>query len=136
MLDLNTIRADFAAYLVAHAATRHSLDAALMHVVERAYQQGIADGRQDPVPMPPMLQDPGQDLDAGLAAGMRSPLRDADGGMAAKGLPGTAPGAGQGGGSAQGHGQTASQAPRGGVAHNFLDVIEELHVRMFGRRKP
>ena len=43
MLDLNQVRADFAAFLVDHAGHRHSLDAALMHVVERAYQQGIAD---------------------------------------------------------------------------------------------
>ncbi len=44
MLDLNRVRADFATYLVGHAGKRHSLDAALMHVVERAYQQGLADG--------------------------------------------------------------------------------------------
>lgn len=44
MLDLNTIRADFAAFLAAHAATKHSLDAALMRVVEHAYQQGLTDG--------------------------------------------------------------------------------------------
>lgn len=44
MLDLNTIRADFAAFLAANAATKHSLDAALMYVVEMAYQQGMAEG--------------------------------------------------------------------------------------------
>lgn len=43
MLDLNQVRADFADFLADHAGTRHSLDAALMHVVERAYQQGMAD---------------------------------------------------------------------------------------------
>lgn len=43
MLDINLIRADFAAYLAAHASTRHSLDAALMHVVQRAYRQGMTD---------------------------------------------------------------------------------------------
>lgn len=44
MLDLNTIRSDFAAFLAAHATTKHSLDAALMRVVEQAYQQGLEDG--------------------------------------------------------------------------------------------
>lgn len=43
MLDLNRVRAEFADFLADHAGTRHSLDAALMHVVERAYQQGMAD---------------------------------------------------------------------------------------------
>lgn len=46
MLDLNQVRADFADFLADHAGTRHSLDAALMHVVERAYQQGLADGQE------------------------------------------------------------------------------------------
>lgn len=49
MLDLNAVRAAFAAFLVDHAGHRHSLDAALMHVVERAYQQGLADGSLVPV---------------------------------------------------------------------------------------
>lgn len=44
MLDINRVRSDFAAYLAEHAATRYSLDAALMHVVERAYRQGLEDG--------------------------------------------------------------------------------------------
>lgn len=48
MLDLNQVRADFAAFLAVNAATRHSLDAALMHVVERAYQQGIEDAGRVP----------------------------------------------------------------------------------------
>lgn len=43
MLDLNQVRADFAEYLASNANKRHSLDAALMHVVERAYQKGMAD---------------------------------------------------------------------------------------------
>lgn len=44
MLDLNDIRAQFAAFLASNANKRNSLDAALMHVVEQAYQRGIADG--------------------------------------------------------------------------------------------
>ena len=48
MLDLNQIRADFAAHLGIHANRLHSLDAALMHVVERAYQQGLADAYRIP----------------------------------------------------------------------------------------
>jgi hypothetical protein len=50
MLDLNQVRADFADFLADHAGTRHSLDAALMHVVERAYQQGMADAWRAPEP--------------------------------------------------------------------------------------
>lgn len=45
MLDLNAVRADFAAFLVDHAGHRHSLDAALMHVVEQAYRKGLADAQ-------------------------------------------------------------------------------------------
>ena len=48
MLDPNRVRAEFADFLADHAGTRHSLDAALMHVVERAYQQGMADAAQVP----------------------------------------------------------------------------------------
>lgn len=59
MLDLNQVRADFAAFLVDHAGHRHSLDAALMHVVERAYQQGIADA----VLIPDAVSAPIPDLD-------------------------------------------------------------------------
>lgn len=43
MLDLNQVRAEFAEYLASNANKRHSLDAALMHVVEAAYQKGMAD---------------------------------------------------------------------------------------------
>lgn len=46
MLDLNAVRADFAAFLVDHAGHRHSLDAALMHVVEQAYRRGLADAME------------------------------------------------------------------------------------------
>lgn len=45
MLDLNAIRAQFADYLASNANKRHSLDAALMHVVEFAYQKGIEDAK-------------------------------------------------------------------------------------------
>lgn len=48
MLDLVAIRARFAAYLAANAGTKHSLDAALMHVVQQAYQQGLEDARTIP----------------------------------------------------------------------------------------
>ena len=44
MLDLNSIRAEFAQRLAADS-TRFSMDAALAYVVERAYQQGILDGQ-------------------------------------------------------------------------------------------
>ena len=43
MLDLNTVRAEFAEFLASNASKRHSLDAALMHVVEMAYQSGMND---------------------------------------------------------------------------------------------
>jgi hypothetical protein len=43
MLDLNQVRADFATYLASNANKRHSLDAALMHVVQAAYQKGMSD---------------------------------------------------------------------------------------------
>ncbi len=43
MIDLNTIRAEFARRLSADS-TRFSMDAALAHVVEMAYRQGIQDG--------------------------------------------------------------------------------------------
>ena len=49
MLDLNAVRADFAAFLVDHAGHRHSLDAALMHVVEQAYRKGLEDAALVPV---------------------------------------------------------------------------------------
>ncbi len=49
MLDLNQVRADFAQYLASNANKRHSLDAALMHVVQAAYQKGIADAAIIPV---------------------------------------------------------------------------------------
>lgn len=48
MLDVNEVRAMFATYLADHASHRHSLDAALMHVVEVAYQRGMADAPRCP----------------------------------------------------------------------------------------
>jgi len=64
MLDLNRVRADFADFLADHAGTRHSLDAALMHVVERAYQQGL----DDAVLVPVAVSAPIADIDFEVAA--------------------------------------------------------------------
>jgi len=50
MLDLNQIRREFAEFL-AQDPTRFRMDAALAHVVTRAYQQGIQDAQ--PVGQPP-----------------------------------------------------------------------------------
>ena len=57
MLDLNTIRADFAQRLAADS-TRFSMDAALAFVVEKAYQQGIKDGQPAPLALPPTAGEP------------------------------------------------------------------------------
>ncbi len=88
MLDLNLIRADFAAHLGAHAGNRHSLDAALMHVVERAYQKGLSDA----LSLPSVLADTPAHLDAGISDLVRSQaLAAPDGrgaGRPAEGLPG------------------------------------------------
>lgn len=46
MLDINEIRRRMAEYLAENASHRHSLDAAVMHVVQIAYQQGIRDAQQ------------------------------------------------------------------------------------------
>lgn len=48
-LDLDTVRADLANHMNSFANKRHGLDAALMHVVEQAYQKGIADASKVPV---------------------------------------------------------------------------------------
>lgn len=64
MLDLNRVRADFADFLADHSGRRHSLDAALMHVVEQAYQQGLADA----VVVPAAVFVPISDLDFKVAA--------------------------------------------------------------------
>jgi len=67
-LDLNAVRADFADTLASNASHHHSLDAALMHVVEAAYQKGLTDA----LLVPAVLRDPLPDLDGTLAAGNRS----------------------------------------------------------------
>src|SRR5574337_1057550 len=46
MIDFDDVRRQFAEYLAQNADKRHSLDAALMHVVERAYQQGQTDAQR------------------------------------------------------------------------------------------
>jgi hypothetical protein len=47
-LDLNQVRAQFADFLAENSGRRHSLDAALMHVVESAYHKGLADAENVP----------------------------------------------------------------------------------------
>jgi len=44
MINLDTIRSEFAKYLVANPDARWRMDAALAHVVKIAYEKGIADG--------------------------------------------------------------------------------------------
>lgn len=88
MLDLNQIRADFAAHLGTHAGNRHSLDAALMHVVERAYQKGLSDA----LSLPPVLADTPAHLDAGIPDLVRSQAPAAPDGRGAGGLPHASPG--------------------------------------------
>lgn len=70
MLDLTDIRARFADYLAHRAAGRKSLDAALMHVVEHAYRQGLTDA----LLVPDVLRDPIPDLDPTVAPGVRGAL--------------------------------------------------------------
>lgn len=96
MLCLNTLRAQFAAYLVENAAARHSLDAALMHVAERAYQQGM----QDALSVPAVLAEPVAVLDAGMAPGVRGALAAWPVAGVHVGLHGPAFGATQAGGAA------------------------------------
>lgn len=43
MLDLNVIRKEFAEFLAKDPDARFRMDAALAHVVELAYRQGIQD---------------------------------------------------------------------------------------------
>jgi len=43
MLDLNTLREEFATYLLTNKDTRWGLDAALIHVAKLAYEQGAKD---------------------------------------------------------------------------------------------
>ena len=70
MLDLNQVRADFANYLASNASKRHSLDAALMHVVQAAYQKGLEDALQ----VPPVLRHAIANVDASMAQRNRSAL--------------------------------------------------------------
>ena len=88
MLDLNQIRADFAAHLGTHANRRHSLDAALMHVVERAYQKGL----NDALSLPPVLADTPAHLDAGISDLVRSQAPAAPDRRGAGELPHASPG--------------------------------------------
>lgn len=44
MLTLDKIRHEFATYLASHSDARFSMDKALAHVVELAYQQGFNEG--------------------------------------------------------------------------------------------
>ena len=57
MLDLNQIRREFAEFL-AQDPTRFRIDAALAHVVTRAYQQGIQDAQPAGQPPSPVIEAP------------------------------------------------------------------------------
>jgi hypothetical protein len=110
-LDLNQVRADFAGYLAGNASKRHSLDAALMHVVEAAYQKGLTDALQ----VPAVLRDAIPDLDGSMAAGNRSAAGFELAAVAPAGIPEDVGGAGQGGGAESGNPATASQPLKGGA---------------------
>jgi hypothetical protein len=115
-LDLNTVRADFAGYLASNASRRHSLDAALMHVVESAYQKGLADA----LLVPAVLRDAIPDVDTGLEVGNGSAAGVELATVAPAGISEAADGAGQGGGAEGGHAAPACEAkdlsekPKGG----------------------
>lgn len=47
MLDLNTLRDQFATYLQDPKGQAQSMDGALMHVCRLAYEKGLADGRSE-----------------------------------------------------------------------------------------
>lgn len=49
MLTLDKIRHEFATYLASHSDARFSMDKALAHVVELAYQQGFNEGYESGV---------------------------------------------------------------------------------------
>jgi hypothetical protein len=110
-LDLNLIRADFAAYLGSHASHRHSLDAALMYVVEAAYQKGLTDALY----VPAVLRDAIPHLDTGLAAGNGSAAGVELAAVAPAGISQDADGAGQGRGAEGGNAAPASQPLKGGA---------------------
>ena len=113
MLDLNQIRADFAAFLAGNASKRHSLDAALMHVVEGAYQKGLIDALQ----VPAVLRESIPDLDTSLAAGNGSAAPAEPSQVATARLSGAADGAGQGRGAESGNATPApaTEAMKGGA---------------------
>ena len=110
-LDLNQVRADFAGYLAGNASKRHSLDAALMHVVEAAYQKGLADALLVPV----VLRDAIPDVDTGMEDRNRSAAGVELAAAATTGLPEKAGCAGQGGGAESGNHAPASQPLKGGA---------------------
>ena len=112
MLDINQIRADFAGYLQAHAASRHSLDAALMHVVEMAYRQGYTDALH----VPAVFTESVENLDPGLAPGMRSPMAAVPHAGPAPRAPGASAGGETRGRAAVG---TDATAPDHGIAHFY-----------------
>lgn len=108
MLDLNQVRADFATFLAGNADKRHSLDAALMHVVEAAYQKGLADA----LLVPAVLRESRPDMDGSLAAGNRSAACVEPAAVCPPPVPGREDGAGQGGSAESGNPAPArSNAP-------------------------
>lgn len=44
MIDLNTLRIEFAKYLTEHTTTRWGMDAALLHCCRVSYEAGLKDG--------------------------------------------------------------------------------------------
>ena len=109
-LDLNIVRADFAAYLGSNASRRHSLDAALMYVVEAAYQKGLADALLVPV----VLRGAIPDIHAGLAAGNGGAVGVELAAVPPAGISQDAGSAGQSGSAEGGNPAPASQPLKGG----------------------
>lgn len=111
MLDLNQIRADFAEFLAGNASKRHSLDAALMYVVEGAYQKGLSDALQ----VPAVLQNTVTHMDALVEAGNGSQARSEPSQVATAGISGDACRAWQGGGTESGNPAAAPEPMKGGA---------------------
>lgn len=111
MLDLNQIRADFADFLASNASKRHSLDAALMFVVQGAYQKGLSDALH----VPTVLQNAFTHMDACVEAGNGSKARSEPSKVAAAGISGDACRAGQGGGTENGDSAVAPEPMKGGA---------------------
>lgn len=105
MLDLNAILREFAVYMLEHAATSYSLDAALINAVERAYQQGMTDAML----VPAVLIDPIPDLDTGIPAGMRGANAFVHVVVESPRVPGASLGGGAGGQPEGGNDATASR---------------------------